>query len=267
MSFVSNIISGVGRAVGDVVSSPVGKAALLGAGLYFGAPALSELVGGGTAAAAADPLAFSAADIGLTGSTLTPEALAAGAGAGGALAGGGAGLLSAITGGLKSLATPGSLLSIGSGIYGLNQANQMKQIAQQAAQLQDPFAPQRSQYQQQLSALMANPQSVSSIPGYQAGLDAIIRSQAAAGYLGSGNMMNAMAQYGGQFYQQQLQNLMQLSGANVQPGGGSQLIQGQQAAAGLTSSALGSIGYGATLPQLTALLNRYAPASAAAPQT
>ena len=73
---------------------------------------------------------------------------------------------------------------------------------------------QQQQYGQQLQALMANPGSVTGIPGYEAGMEAVRRSMAAQGYQGSGNMMAGLQQYGGQFYQQQLQNLSNLQGSS-----------------------------------------------------
>ena len=73
---------------------------------------------------------------------------------------------------------------------------------------------QQAQYGQQLQALMANPGSVTGMPGYEAGMEAVRRSMAAQGYQGSGNMMGALQQQGGQFYQQQLQNLSNLQGSS-----------------------------------------------------
>jgi hypothetical protein len=50
------------------------------------------------------------------------------------------------------------------------------------------------------------------MPGYQAGLEAVQRSMASQGFTGSGNMMAALSKYGGDFYQQQLNNLTQQAG-------------------------------------------------------
>ena len=105
----------------------------------------------------------------------------------------------------------------------MNLQDYQKRVAQ-ASQTADPFSQQRGQYQQQLQALMANPGSVTQSPGYQAqleqGLQALQRTQGAQGFLGSGNAQQQNAQYAmqlqNQFYQQQLQDLMQLSGANIQ---------------------------------------------------
>lgn len=147
-----------------------------------------------------------------------------------------------------------SYLSLGSGLYGLYLSEQQRKLAQQAAQMQDPFGPQRGQYQAQLSALMADPSSITRIPGYQAGIQAVNRGMAAGGYLGSGNQMTALQKFGGDFYNQQLSLLSGLAGANISPSGGPMLLQGTQQANALASSALGSIGYGAMSPQLMAML-------------
>lgn len=47
---------------------------------------------------------------------------------------------------------------------------------------------------------LPDPSQVTSLPGYQTGLDAVQRSLAAQGYQGSGNMIAALHNYGGAFY-------------------------------------------------------------------
>lgn len=94
---------------------------------------------------------------------------------------------------------------------------------QQAAAAADPFASQRAQYQTQLAALMADPSSVTQTPGYQfnlqQGLGALNASMAATGQSNSGARQAAVESYGAGLasntYQQQLSNLMTLSGANI----------------------------------------------------
>ena len=89
----------------------------------------------------------------------------------------------------------------------------------------DPFAGERAKYSQQLSALMANPSSVTQLPGYQFGMQqgeqALNRSMAATGQQQSGQQQIGLSQYGqqyaGQFYQQSLENLKGLSGATQSP--------------------------------------------------
>lgn len=72
--------------------------------------------------------------------------------------------------------------------------------AQTSAGLADPFASQRPQYQAQLSALMADPSSVTKMPGYQfnfdQGMQALERGQAASGKLGGGTASTEDIQYG-----------------------------------------------------------------------
>lgn len=93
------------------------------------------------------------------------------------------------------------------------------------AQLQkiaDPFGDQRTQYQNQLSALMANPGSFTSSPAYKfaydQGLEAVNRSLAAKHLLGSGNRLTALTQYGqgmaSQQYNTQAQLLAKLAGVD-----------------------------------------------------
>lgn len=130
--------------------------------------------------------------------------------------------------------------------------------AQQAAGAADPFASQRGQYQQQLAALMQNPSSITSQPGYQfqlqQGLNSVQGSAASSGMLNSGNVLTALNKYGQDYASTQLQNqellLAQLSGANVgSPGTAGQILQGQnqsnqQAAGYLGQAVTGSIQQG-----------------------
>lgn len=86
----------------------------------------------------------------------------------------------------------------------------------------DPFGAYRSGYARQLAELMANPSSVTKLPGYDASLkaaeQALTRNLAAQGLTGSGTAAEALANFGGQFqnqfYQQQIAQLAGLSGAN-----------------------------------------------------
>lgn len=151
----------------------------------------------------------------------------------------------AVVGGVASAAT-GSLL--GGGSSG----------ASAAAAAADPFASQRGQYQTQLAALMANPSSITSTPGYQfqldQGLAAVNGSAAAGGYLNSGNRATALEKYGQDYASTQLQNqellLAQLSGANVgSPSAAGSILQSQnaanQSAAGTVASQIGNAVSGA----------------------
>lgn len=113
-----------------------------------------------------------------------------------------------------------------------------KNLANQTANAADPFAPYRSQYAAQLSALMSNPGTIVDSPGYKFGLDqglqAVQRKLAAGGYGGSGNeaiALNNYAQdYGMKFYNDQIAKLTTLSGATT-PANFAPAIEAQKNAA------------------------------------
>lgn len=140
-------------------------------------------------------------------------------------------------------------MDIGSGILGLMQKKKMQDIATQAfgrySDRGDPYA--------RVKALMANPGSVSSQPGYQFGMDegrrAIARTGAAGG--SGGNEAIALSrytpEYAQNFYNNEVARLMQL-GQGEGALGTAEAGIGLNAQAGadrLMSSSLGSIGYGA----------------------
>jgi hypothetical protein len=121
-------------------------------------------------------------------------------------------------------------LSYANNAYGLYSADQIRKNS-------DPFAKYRAGYGSQLAALEANSGSITTRPGYQAGLQAVQRGAAAGGYLGSGNEMAALAKYGGSFYEQEAARLAGLAGAGQAPG------TGQVPAAMLAGQALAGFGY------------------------
>lgn len=113
------------------------------------------------------------------------------------------------------------------------QAKQQQQALDQQGQQFDeqlkasnPFGPERAQYAKQLQELMANPNSVKDLPGYQfqmgQGTDAITRQAAATGYLGSGNLGGELVKYGqglaSSFYDRRAALLSSLAGAGAVPG-------------------------------------------------
>ena len=147
---------------------------------------------------------------------------------------------------MPSKATMGTINTVGnlgSTAYGLYNANQIRQQAQRL----DAMAPYRAGYAAQLAQLNANPGSVTSLPGYQFGMDqgsqALQRAAAAQGYTGSGNAQIALQQYGqnyaNQYLQQQQQYLAALAG-----GSNPAAVQGTALAAQLAGQSLGSLGYG-----------------------
>jgi len=143
----------------------------------------------------------------------------------------------------STMGTINTIGNLGSTAYGLYNANQIRQQAQGL----DAMAPYRAGYAAQLAALQANPGSVTSLPGYQFGMDqgsqALQRAAAAQGYTGSGNAQIALQQYGqnyaNQYLQQQQQYLAGLAG-----GSNPASVQGTALAAQLAGQSLGSLGYG-----------------------
>lgn len=95
-----------------------------------------------------------------------------------------------------------------------------------------------------LSQLMADPSKITTMPGYTAGMQAVERRLASQGYLGSGNMMTAMAEYGGSFFDKEANRLASLAGANIGPSGGGVLMQGANSSYDAASKALASLGFG-----------------------
>ncbi len=137
-------------------------------------------------------------------------------------------------------------MAIASGLYGMNRANKTAQIARSAADRADPFAPMRPQFQDQLSKIMLDPSMIQNMPGYKAGLQAVERSGAKQGWLGSGNMMIALNDYGGRFFNDTVKQLADLSGANINPGASGQfMLEGNKQAMDMVSRALASLGYAA----------------------
>ena len=98
----------------------------------------------------------------------------------------------------------------------------------------DPYAQYRSQAASQLQNLLANPNTITSTPGYQfnlqQGLQAQQAQQAAQGRLVSGGGLLQAQQFGQQYAQSSLsqqENLLAtLSGANQAPAGAAQAQQG-----------------------------------------
>lgn len=92
-----------------------------------------------------------------------------------------------------------------------------------AGQGADPFAQYRPMYGGMLAALMQNPSSVTTLPGYQASLQAgeqsLTRNLASQGLTGSGTAAQAITNYGGQFenqfFQQMLGTLGKFAGSDI----------------------------------------------------
>ena len=119
-----------------------------------------------------------------------------------------------------------------SGIYGMNKARQLEKLAQAAS-------PMRTQAVSDAAALQADPSRVTSLPGYKAGLQAVERRMASQGYLGSGNMMVALRDYGGKQYDTELARLTALAQPSATE------LQGTIAANQMRNQSLKSLGYAA----------------------
>lgn len=134
------------------------------------------------------------------------------------------------------------VLGVASGLYGLYNANQMKQLSQQAMQRSDPFGPERAGYATRLRELYADPSSVERLPGFKAGLTAVERKMASQGYNGSGNMMLALKDYGEGAFNTEANRLAVLSGAAMRPDNTS--LQARISGNDLTARSLASLAYG-----------------------
>lgn len=213
------IDTGMARGLQDIAGTVAGYFGGQGLWNAFGGSA-GGLFGGGSSGAGAGAGAYPGSGyLGGLGETY----------AGSAGSGGGGGFLNGMFGGASGNAgATGDLLRGGFGLY---QASQLRQAGQPSAINQTAEA--------QLQALLANPSSVTNLPGYGAGIEAVQRGMAAGGYLGSGNMAAALQKYGGDFYNNavgQYSNLSQLgrgNDANYRMGS----IQ-------LAGQALNSLGYG-----------------------
>lgn len=123
--------------------------------------------------------------------------------------------------------------SLVKGALSLYQTNQMSKLGQ-------PSAAQRTAGDQ-LAALLSDPSSMTKLPGYEAGLQAVQRSGAANGYLGSGNMAVALSKYGGDFYNNTLRQLDSIANGNA---GINQ--QYNFASTEMMGNAINNFGYGLT---------------------
>ena len=220
---VGELVS-AGAPIGDLIASGVSVADLTAAG------ATAEQIAAATpmletAAAGAESIPFQLAD-GSMGSIQGGNILDA---AGNVVAKGGVGTT---LGDLAGYAKTGAQL-IG-GIGQLGKAGALLGGGQTKPGVADPYAQYRSQAAGQLQNLLADPNTITSTPGYQfnlqQGLQAQQAQQAAQGRLVSGGGLLQAQQYGQQYatsnLQQQQNLLATLSGANQAPAGAAQAQQG-----------------------------------------
>lgn len=154
----------------------------------------------------------------------------------------------------SSVFTPKNLLSVGSGLYGMVQGNQMMQQAQQQAAAANPWGTSGGYALagQQLQNLLRNPGQVAATdPAYQLRIQGAQRAMAGAGQ-DSGAMAVAAANASSDWYNQRLAQLGGLAGANLNPAQAMQVGQaGQQAGVNLMGQGMASMAYPFT-PQVSA---------------
>jgi hypothetical protein len=154
-----------------------------------------------------------------------------------------------------------AVAGVGMEAYGLSQqsgvAGAQEQLAGQASYQSGVVFNEQQQYAKMLNDLIANPQSVTSLPGYDfnksQGEQAVARQMAGSGFLGSGNEAIALEQYGQNYatsaYQTQASLLASLAGLNVNPTSGLGTASGALSGASAANSAGNS-----SLQQLLATL-------------
>jgi len=149
--------------------------------------------------------------------------------------------------GALQIASP--IMAIGSGLYGMNQADQLRKMAAMSGKRADPWGMSggRSLADAQLQELMTNPGQVAGRdPSYALRMQGAQRATAIQGQ-DSGAMAVAGANASTDWYNQRLAQLGGLAGATQNPAAGEQVsMSGQLGANGLASRSLASIGYGVT---------------------
>jgi hypothetical protein len=147
-----------------------------------------------------------------------------------------------IGGAVSSIFNSGSSKSSGSSGGG-NSPNSGGSDTQQAAAAADPFASQRGQYQQMLSQLMTNPNNTMTSGetfAMNKGLDAVTAQMGARGLSGSSNQQTALIDYATgsaqQSRQQEISNLMTMSGATSGSPGTAGQVLGNQATSNQTAA-------------------------------
>lgn len=155
-------------------------------------------------------------------------------------------MVGAVTGiSLATAAAIGGVAAAGAGIYELSQSNSLEGQALGMAQTTQG---EQQQYNAMLQQLIANPSSVTSLPGYQfdlsQGTKAVQAGMGASGFAGSGNEAAALTTFGqglaSSFYGQQTALLASLSGV-TNPSSPSQSINAGTSASALSSSNLSSL--------------------------
>jgi hypothetical protein len=109
-------------------------------------------------------------------------------------------------------------LGMGSGVlstlWGAQKNRRVPAAYEAGAAAADPYASLRQQAMSRLAAMDADPSgSIMRMPGYQAGIQTLLRTQGARGLLGSGNAAVEMLQHGGNLFNQERAQQMAMLGA------------------------------------------------------
>lgn len=103
---------------------------------------------------------------------------------------------------------------VGSSVLGLGGASSAADTSRAGGRATDASLSQLA-YQQQasekLNTLISDPSQVTTTGGYKSGMEAVMRGLAQHGYVNSGNEMTALAEFGQNFYTQQVQLLQSLA--------------------------------------------------------
>ena len=154
-------------------------------------------------------------------------------------------------GGGTGLGGISGLISAGNSIYGLYQADQMKKLTKLMMKQSDSWGSSggRDIAAGQLAGVLSGgSDAYEQTPAYKARMQAVQRSMAANGYLGSGNMAAAAAAAGGAGYNEYLQQMGNLAGAGQNPATSAQIgITGNSAANNLAVNSLGLLAKTAAL--------------------
>ncbi len=152
------------------------------------------------------------------------------------------------------MAITGTIAAVGSIAVGAKAANDQKKLGKRALKGADAVQAKQDFYNEMLMDLLKNPSTITNDPGFQfsfgKGLEAVERSNAARGLVGSGQVSVDLLRFGEEFssrFLQQRENLLAgLSGAGAASspaqfiGAG---VAANSSATDILSQTLGSLGY------------------------
>lgn len=249
--------AGAGAVATPVTGWGAGAAAATELGALGGAEAVggATALGGGTALTGGTAMTGGIADIGAGYGFTTPSFSGAAASTDwlGTLAKS-VGLTGA-DGSLNTSAALKMLMSAGSGIYGMTQANAMKQLSEQAMAGSAPWTTSggTAAAGEELKRVISG--DLSNDPGFKLAQQAAAR---ASSQQPGGMAASAAAKAALQYQNERIAALSGPAGVGFNPGQGySTALTGTGTASNLASSSLGSIGYGVTSSQMPPWLQQF----------